>query len=56
MNIYLTLALILFVVLLPEFIRIIRILYLKHHDIKYVGNEQYETIGNKKYKWYEWLR
>ncbi|MES3704003.1 hypothetical protein ABFV70_11325 [Staphylococcus arlettae] len=56
MNIYVTIGLIAFILLIPEFIRIARILHLKHLGIKYIGNGKYEEIGNKKYKWYEWLR
>ncbi|MEX2947861.1 hypothetical protein ABH521_003415 [Staphylococcus warneri] len=56
MNTYLYIGLMIFVFLLPEFIRIARILHLKHLGIKYIGNDEYEEIGNKKYKWYEWLR
>ncbi|MDW8564347.1 MULTISPECIES: hypothetical protein [Staphylococcus] len=56
MNNYLTVAVILFILLIPEFIRIMRILHLKRNGIKYIGNGQYEKIGDKKYKWYEWMR
>lgn len=56
MNIYLAIGLAILIFLIPEFIRVARILHLKHLGIKYVGNGKYEEIGNKKYKWYEWLR
>lgn len=56
MNIFLSILLVILIFLIPEFIRVARILHLKHLGIKYIGNGEYEEIGNKKYKWYEWLR
>lgn len=56
MNIYLFTVLLILILLLPEFIRLARILYLKHLGIKYIGNGKYEEIKGKKYKWYEWLK
>lgn len=44
------------IILLPTMIKIARIIHLKHLGRKYIGNGRYEEIGNKKYKWYEWLR
>ncbi|MDT0700358.1 hypothetical protein [Staphylococcus chromogenes] len=44
------------VFLLPQAIKIARILHLKHLGVKYVGNGKYEQIEDKKYKWYQWLR
>ncbi|WMZ71974.1 hypothetical protein QS430_01600 [Staphylococcus pseudintermedius] len=56
MNTYTVIVILALVVLIPEIIRIIRIIHLKHLGIKYIGNGADEKIGNKKYKWYEWLR
>lgn len=44
------------IILLPTMIKIVRIIHLKHLGTEYIGNGRYEEIGNKKYKWYEWLR
>ncbi|MCG2123567.1 hypothetical protein K4U63_10305 [Staphylococcus epidermidis] len=49
-------GLVVLVFLIPEFIHVARILHLKRLGIKYIGNGEYEEIGNKKYAWYEWLR
>ncbi|WP_167370952.1 hypothetical protein [Staphylococcus cornubiensis] len=49
-------CLIVLIWLLPQIIRVARILHLKHLGYKYIGHDQYEKIGDKKYKWYEWLR
>lgn len=56
MDTYTVIVILALVVLIPEIIRIIRIIHLKHLGIKYIGNGEYEKIGNKGYKWYEWLR
>lgn len=56
MDTYTVIVILALVVLIPEIIRIIRIIHLKHLGIKYIGNGEYEKIGNKKNKWYEWLR
>ncbi len=42
--------------LIPLSVKIARICHLKHLGVKYVGKGKYEQIGNKKYRWYEWLR
>ncbi|WP_017723194.1 hypothetical protein [Staphylococcus xylosus] len=44
------------IVLIPTIIKVARILHLKRNGIKYIGNNQFEKIGDKKYKWYEWMR
>ncbi|UXV48995.1 hypothetical protein MUA24_14660 (plasmid) [Staphylococcus aureus] len=56
MNTFAIIGAIILVALIPQIIKLARILHLKHLGIKYVGNGKYEQIEGKKYKWYEWLR
>lgn len=42
--------------LIPQTIKLAKILHFKKLGIKYVGNDNYEKTGGKKFKWYEWLR
>lgn len=52
----LKICLIVLILMLPQIIKVARILHLKHLGYKYIGHDQCEKMGDKKYKWYEWLR
>ncbi|SUM46850.1 Uncharacterised protein [Staphylococcus intermedius NCTC 11048] len=52
----LKICLIVLILLIPQMIRVARILHLKHLGYQYIAHNQYEEIGDKKYKWYECLR